>query len=331
MTELTPRNDFPYPSEREEPFYDSYRAGELARDAAIYANSDNSNIQFMGGGTFSWDAANDLLFWTDTIQVNGFHSPFGGYIDSASVTIQEDEVVFFEMPRLVQDADAQLTLYRSSRIFIEGVRLHDLRLFVTRRGDTLYFYNGQSLQDGDTGTLFGQGLIPLSTVLPHQHEDAWVYTAPGAGITQLTPQPVITSPDLFRVDVFRNGVLQADPDDYTVNLTSGVITLVQSTVVVPNPDRFVVWRETRDPSAVSVSSHQHASKLILSPTPGTSVLNALATSPFLLRVDVFRNGLLQVEGAGDDYTADLGTGLITLSVQSVLNDRFEIFRELAIP
>lgn len=330
MTELTPRNAFPYPSEREEPFYDSFKAGEVQKDASIFANADNSNLQFMGGGVFSWDAANDLLFWTDTIQVNGFHTSFGGYIATGSILLQEDEVVYFQMPRLVQEADQELTLYRSSRIFVEGVRLNDLRLFVTRKGDTLYFYNGKSLQDGDTGALFGAGLLPFASVLPHQHEPAYDYVAPSAGLFTITPTPVLTSPDLIRMDVFRNGQLLSEPDDYTVDLATGVITLVVPTTVTPNPDKFRVWRELRDTS-VTVSSHQHATKLILKPTPATAVLNALASSPFLLRVDVFRNGQLLTEGAGDDYTVDLGTGLITLAVPSVLNDVFEIFRELAIP
>jgi len=333
MSELSPRNLFPYPSEREQPFFDLFKAGELAKDAAIFANSDNSNIVWQKGGIFSWDAATDTLFWTDTIYVNGFHAPFGGFIPSGSVTLQENEVIYFKMPRLVQNQDVELELFRSSRIFLEGVRLHDLRLFVTRRDDVIYFANGMSLNDGDTGPLFEAGLIKVTTVLPHQHEPAWLFIAPAAGLNTLTPSPVITTPDLIRVDVFRNGQLLVEgaTEDYTVDLNTGVITLNTATVVVPNPDKFIVFRETRDNSGVSVSSHQHPAPLLLKPTPGTAVLNALATSPFLLRVDVFRNGQLLAEGATEDYTVDLGTGLITLAVASVINDKFEIWRELAIP
>lgn len=245
MTDHTPRNSIPYPSEREEPFFDSFKSGMLAMDAAIFANSDNSNIQFIGGDVFSWDAPNDLLFWTGTIRVNGFHSPFGGFIPAGSIVIQPDEVIYFKMPRLVQGQDAQLELFRSSRIFLEGTRLHDLRLFVVRKENTLYFSNGLSMKDGDSGLLFGQGLLPLQTVLPHQHEPAFVYVAPAPGILTITPTPSIVAPDLVRMDVFRNGQLLA-------------------------------------------------------------------------------------EGASEDYTIDLGTGLITLNIASVSNDKFEIFRELAI-
>lgn len=328
MTELTPRNQFPFPSEREEPFFDSFKSGELAKDASIFANADNSNIQFIGGGNFSWDAPNDLLFWTDTIQVNGFHSPFGGSISTGSIFIEQDEVIFFKMPRLVQTADAVLELFRSSRIFIEGVRLNDVRLFVVRKGDTLYFSNGLSLQDQDVGPLFGQGLLPMQTVLAHGHEPSFLFIAPSAGILTIAPLPVIVAPDLSRTELYRNGLLQVEGDDYTVDINTGIISLVTATAVVPNPDKFVVWRDTVD-TTVALTTHTHAAKLILQPTPGTSVLNALVTSPFLLRVDVFRNGQLLVEGVSEDYTVDLGTGQITLSTPSAFSDKFELFRELA--
>ena len=329
---LTPRNNFPYPDEREQPFYSSFKAGELAKDASIFANSDNSNIQFHNGGIFSWDANNDLLFWTEPVQVSGFHTAFGGEIPAGSILIQDDEVVFFEMPRLQQGQNATLQLFRSTRIFKEGTRLNDLRLYVARKGDTLYFYNGLSLQNGETGQLFGQGLLPLQTVLPHQHETPYLFIAPAAGIFVITPTPILIAPDLVRMDVWRNGLLLVEgaAEDYTVNLNTGIITLSGATVVIPNPDKFIVWRETRD-TTVTVSSHQHATKLLLKPTPGTSILSALSAAPFLLRVDVFRNGQLLAEGAAEDYTVDLGTGLITLSIPSVFGDKFEIERELGIP
>ncbi len=330
MTDLTPRNTFPYPSEREEPFFDSFKAGQLAIDAAVFANSDNCNLQFMEGGLFSWDAANDLIFWTETIRVNGFHGPFAGFIPSGSAIIQQNEVLYFQMPRLVQNADVELQLFRSNRLFIEGVRLHDLILFVTRKGDTLYFYNGLSLQDGDTGILFGQGLEPKQTTIPHEHEPPFKYIAPGAGITQITPTPIILQPDLARADVFKNGQLLVDGDDYTYSFVTGIITLTSPTVVVPNADKFIVWREIRD-TTVTVTSHEHGPKLVFAPIPGTTVLNALATAPILQRVDVFKNGQLLVEGAGEDFTADLVTGLITLVVPSAVNDKYEIQRELGIP
>lgn len=330
MGELTPRNKFPYPSEREQPFWDSFKANALAVDAAIYANADNGNLMFIGGGIAGWNASTGILFWTEEVHISGFHTPFRAVLPPGSIEIQPNEVIFFQMPRLLQ-ANTTVQLYRGSKIFLEGARLHDLRIYAVRVDDTIYFGNGLSLTDGQTGPVFGAGLYPAVTTLPHKHEPAWVFTAPGPGIFTLNPVPVITAPDLVRVDVFRNGILLVEGvgEDYTVDLNTGTITLAVPTVVVPNPDRFVVWRETRDFS-VSVSGHEHPPKLVFNPIPGTTVLNALASAPFLLRVDLFRNGLLQVEGPGDDFTVDLNTGLITLVTPSTFGDKFEIHRHLAV-
>ena len=330
MGELTPRNLFPYPSERERPFFATFKAGVLAEDAAHYANADNGNLLFQSTAIINWDAGTNLVFWTQPIYITGYATPFKAEIaGAASMQIQPDEVIYFQMPRLIQEGATPVQLYRSSRLFLEGVRLHDIRIFCARVGDTLYFGDGKSMIDGDVGVLWGAGLLPLSTVIPHKHELSWKFIAPGPGVTVLTPAPVITAPALARADVFKNGQLLSDPDDYSYNFATGQITLVIPTVVIPNPDVFIVWRETRDTS-VTITSHIHAPKLIYTPTVGTSVLNALSTSPILLRVDVFKNGQLLIEGAGHDYTADLTTGLITLNVASVLNDKFEIQRLLGI-
>ena len=333
MSELTPRNLFPYPSEREQPFFDPFKAGILAQDASIFANADNSNLLWQGGGIFSWDAPNNLLFWTEAIYVNGYHSPFAGVLPTGSVIIEENEVIYFQFPRLVQNADVTLELFRSSRVFAEGVRLNDLRLFVARRNNVIYLANGDSLVDGDAGAVFESGLFKTATVLPHKHEEPWLYIAPAAGLITLTPSPVLVAPDLVEVNVYRNGQLLVDglTEDYTVDLITGLITLNAPTAVVPLPDKFIVLRKTLDSTGVSVSSHQHAPPLVLKPTPGTGVLNVLASAPFLLGVDVFRNGQLLSAGASEDYTIDLSTGLLTLAVPSVFGDKFEIHRELAIP
>lgn len=331
MGDLTPRNNFTYPSEREEPFWDSFKAGVLAEDAAMWANAENSNTQFQGGGVFEWDSINDTLIWTDTIYVAGFSTPFKVSIPGpASIEIQENEVVYFKMLRLLNQ-NIEVELYRSNRTYMEGVRLHDLRLFCTRWNDTIYFTNGLSLKEGQIGPVFGAGLLPRETVIPHEHEPAVTWIAPGPGITFFTPTPSVVAPQLKRIDVFKNGQLLVEgaSEDYTHDVNTGLITLTVPTVVVPGPDKFTVWRETRD-FTVILTSHEHAPKLVVKPVGGTTVLSALATSPLLLRIDLFRNGQLQVEGPTDDYTADLSTGLIVLTTPSAPGDKYAIQRILAL-
>jgi hypothetical protein len=70
--------------------------------------------------------------------------------------------------------------------------------------------------------------------------------------------------------------------------------------------------------------------LFRSPAPATTLLNVLATAPSLTRIDLFKNGQLLIEGPGFDYTVDLTTGIVTLNTATVLSDRFEVWRELAV-
>ena len=329
MSELTPRNLFSYPSEREEPFYTSFKDGMIAEDAAHWANADNGNLVYFGGGVFNWDQPNNLLWWTENIYVSGYTTPWRAIITGPrSVTIQENEVIYFQMPRLVQNQDAVISvMYRSSRVFLEGVRLHDIRIFCVRTGDTLYFANGKSLKAGDTGPLFGAGIgVPSPIIIPHKHAVAALITPP-PGTTLLNPLPVYIAPELARDDVFRNGQLLVEgvTEDYTVNLLTGEITLTVPSILL---DKFIVWRELRD-TAVPATTHTHAPKLLYTPLPGTVMLATLIVSPFLARVDVFKNGQLLVEGATHDYTVDFVLGIITLNVASVVLDKFEIHREIA--
>jgi hypothetical protein len=293
----------------------------------MWANAENGNLTYLDGGIFNWDATTSILWWTLPISVSGFTTPFKAIIAGpASVEIQENEVVFYKMLRLIQFADVTIpSLYRSNRIFAEGVRMQDLRLFCYRLGTTLYFPNGKSLKDGETGPLFGAGIgaIPTSYV-PHRHAPAALVIPPVATVV-LTPAPLYIAPELVRIDLFFNGAHLIEGVDYSVNLVAGTATLVVPSVLGA---KYTFFRELRDFPA-SYTTHEHAVKLILTPAPATTLLNALATAPVLLRVDVFKNGQLLIEGAPYDYTINLATGIITLNTASVLADRFEIWRELA--
>ena len=328
MSELTPRNLFPYPSEREEPYFSTAKGNYLAEDAAMWANAENGNLTYVGGGIFNWDATANVLWWTDHISITGFSTPFKAIITGpASIELQEDEVAYFKMPRLIQNADVGITsLYRSNRIYLEGVRMHDLRLFAYRSGNTVYFANGKSLKDGETGPLFGTGIgaVPI-TYIPHRHAPAAVIAPPAATVI-LTPTPSYVAPELVRFDLFRNGQLLVEGVDYTADLVTGTATL---TVPSALSDRFLFFRELSDFPA-AYTTHEHAVKLILTPAPATTLLNVLATAPSLTRIDLFKNGQLLIEGPGFDYTVDLTTGIVTLNTATVLSDRFEVWRELAV-
>ncbi len=328
MAEVTPKHQFSIPSEFEEPYFLTARSRDIALDAATFANAENSQLIFVSEANLGWDAdATDpqtgVLFWTEDIEVTAFSTPFKAVLDGpASIELQDGEVLFFIMPRSLR-ADATIQLFRSNRIFLEGTRLHDLRLFCARDGDTLYFYNGKSLQDGEFGPLFGGGLFPATTTVAHQHKAALVIEPGSAGVSLLDVQAI--APDLVDVRLYRNGMLQVAGvgNDYTISLATGIVTLATPTVNAS--ERFVALRRCSDPASPT-TTHDHLTPLIIEPLPATTMLDILVTDPVFEGLDLFRNGLLQNEP--DDYTLDTSTGFITLVSPTIAGERFVALRRI---
>jgi hypothetical protein len=326
MADVTPRHSLSIPSEFEEPYFDPARSRDLALDAITHSEAENSQLQFTSDGVVGWDANGGgpgigVLYWADDIYITGFTTPFRARLEGpASIEIQDGEVVYFQMPRVLGE-DTDVSLYRSNRIFLSGTRLVDLRLLCARLGDVVYFYNGKSLKDGDLGLLFGGGLISVSIYPPHEHMAALAITpAPG---TTLLDMLVTAADGFFRVHIYRNGLLQDDPNDYSVNLNTGIVTLVTPSTV---GERFIALRMLQNTTATT--THTHLTPLRITPPPATSLLDMLVTSPVLAQVDLFRNGLIQSEP--DDYTLDSVTGFVTLVIPTVAGEIFRALREVNI-
>jgi hypothetical protein len=337
MAELTPLNNYGVPNEGDEPYATTMEGYFLSVDNSVWDVAENDNLMWNGGGFFSWNATTGVLIWTAPITITAQTTPYkviipGPPFPGGQVTLQDGQVAFFQMPRLLV-ADYVVPQIQIGTITqIPGVRLENIKILARRDGSTLLMAEGNSLADGDTGTVFGGGLG--ITVPPHQHQPMLVIEPPFAGVTTLDMNNASFAPSLLNaVQIYRNGVLQAQPADYTINLTSGIVTLVVPTfapnLVNPNPERFVALRETTPTGGGGGSGHDHLTALVREPIAGTTVLDCLVTSgdnPALVQVDLFRDGAYQSNPA--DYTIDLTTGLITLVIPSVLNERFVILREV---
>jgi hypothetical protein len=335
MAEPTPLNHYLIPAEFEEPYYPTIKSYFLATDAADWAMSENGNLIWAGGGSFSWSATTGTLTWASTVSIRSKTTVFsftiaGPPAPGGTVTLQDGECAYFQVPRLMV-ANQTATLIIGPITQIPGVRLHDIRLFATRIGTTVFFADGKSLKDGESGEIFGAGTG--STVQPHEHQPAKVIEPPASGTTVLDLNIVSFAPaNLKRVRLFRNGQLLVAPDDYSVNLTTGLVTLVVATTrptgFDPDAERFVAFMETFPP-ITTTGDHGHLAPRIVTPAAATFQIDMLVTSldyPALVRIELHRNGSVLTDP--DDYTIDLASGLVTLVVPSVAGERFTAFREV---
>ena len=352
--ELTPRNNFPYPSKDQDPYFDTYKAGELARDAAHWAHAENDLITINGGGNISWDAPTSTMTWASAIEISTFTTLFKLIIAPDSQFLQDGEILFYQMPRLL-GADVAITLLRGSRVNISGVRLHDLRIFATRVGDKLLLPEGRSLLTGEVSVLFGGGVSAGSVSTA---------TSASAGGTL----GILTADEDLGLIIDGGGIMSVKIDGATIQLNGsgqleavggGLVSVATSAtadtgvlgITRGDEDRGVEMNGTGtlfakiDGTTLEfdgggnisvknggpVGSHQHMSPVIIEPNSiGVTTLDALITatsSPAVISIQVFRNGQLLAQGGGLDYTFTAATGFITLALPTqTLVERFIVER-----
>jgi hypothetical protein len=335
VPDLTPQNEYPIPSEFEEPYYPTMQSYFQATDMADWALAENHNLIWSGGGTFAWDATSGILTWASTVEIRTkttvyVASILGPPLPGGQVTLQDGETAFFQHPRLmVGNQTVSLTIGPITQL--PGVRLHDITMLATRVGTTVFFPDGKSLKDGESGEIFGGGTG--TTITPHEHQPEKVIEPALLGETLLDLNIASFSPGVLkRVRLFRNGELQNDPDDYSVVLATGIITLVTPTIrptfFDPDPERFVAFMETHPP-IITTGDHAHLAPRIVTPLAGTFQIDMLVTSldyPALQRIELHRNG--SVLSPPDDYVLDLPSGLVTLVLPTAAGERFTAFREV---
>jgi hypothetical protein len=337
MSDLTPQNSFPIPAEFEEPYYPVIKSYFLANDMATWALSENHNLIWSGGGTFSWSAVSGDLVWSAQVEIRSKTTAYatiipGPPLPGGQVHLNDGEVAFFQLPRLlVANQLVPAPLQVSPITLLPGVRLHDTKIFACRIGTTVFFADGKSLKDGEAGQIFGNGIG--STITPHEHQPAVIIEPATAGVGLLNLNIVSFSPGLLKkVSLYRNGELMSSPADYTVVLSTGIVTLTVATLrpnlFDPNPERFVAFMETTPP-VITTGQHAHLADRLIEPAFGTFQLDMLVTSldyPALSQIELYRNGDLQSEPA--DFSLNLVTGLVTLVVPTVSSERFVAHREV---
>lgn len=245
-----------FPSEGDDPYFDTFRSFANELDAADYGLSDDKNLIATGTAAFTWDAGSGLLEWSDDFYFSGYTTGFHVRIQGpSSQTIQNGQILAFVMPRLLT-ADADVVPYVATRIAeSDDIKIHDRTVICIRRDDTIYFRNGVTLSDGESGPIWerpiatGGGITPsqraaINAVLHEHIEYIFDRTAipPAYGLV-VNGQQLFTLPDpspevYRRFSVYKNGVRLQKAGDYTESLVTWQVQLV--TAISPLDRHLVI-------------------------------------------------------------------------------------------
>jgi len=150
----TPRLNWPYPAENQDPWWEKFKSFATAVDASFYTTREDKNFILFGGGTVSFVASTGVLSWTDPIQgvaaTTGYHWYIPSTTTGGSVTLQDGEFFYVELTRAPQSSQS-LPALDGSRIPTND----DALVIAQRLGDAVIFRNGAIIGDGQSVLLFG--------------------------------------------------------------------------------------------------------------------------------------------------------------------------------
>jgi hypothetical protein len=150
----SPRLNWPYPSENQDPWWEKFKSFVEAVDQSFYTTREDKNFVLFGGGTVSFDASSGLLSWTDPLEgvaaTTGYRWNIPTPTTGGSVTLQDGEFFYVELTRAPQSTQS-LVAEKGSRIPVSD----DALVIAQRLGTAVIFRNGAVVGDGQSVILFG--------------------------------------------------------------------------------------------------------------------------------------------------------------------------------
>ena len=154
MSELSPRMEWPFPSENEDPWYPSYEDQIRAMDASGFASREDRNLVLSGGGTLTWNTATGLT-WTEAFRVWSPSTGFYSLLQPNTLLPADAQCIRSEIVRAPGSnrsvaAEVAPIMQNTDNSYVLGMR----------SGTNFIFRNGVVIQNGvtiDAEDLFGGG------------------------------------------------------------------------------------------------------------------------------------------------------------------------------
>jgi hypothetical protein len=151
---LSPKMNWPYPKEFQDPWWDIFEAFVKAMDASVFTTREDKNLTFFGGGTFSFDAGTNNVSWTAPLVAQSAVTGFRWYVPDSSfggsVTVNDGELLYVDLVRAPQAAQ------NIPAVAAQVISSDNALAIAQRIGSVLYFRNGILLLDGQSGPVFLQ-------------------------------------------------------------------------------------------------------------------------------------------------------------------------------
>ena len=145
----SPRMQWPYPRDGEDPWYSSFEGMVRAEDASVFALHDEKNVILSGGGDISWDATLNTVTWALPILLNSSQSGYAETIPAGSLALIVNDGTLGYV-RFVPSPQAPVALALEAADVLPPSEVDNTLVLFRRRQNRLYWRNGGVLNDGDS-------------------------------------------------------------------------------------------------------------------------------------------------------------------------------------
>lgn len=144
------RMSWPFPTENSAPWYDAFETMVTAIDASGYAAREDRNLLISGGGTLDWDLPTQSITWDAPIRIISTITGHIFTVAADSLSVDDGEAIYVN---IVRSPTASST--RTVQIGTQVPSSDNAFMLAIRVGDSLYWRNGQRMDDGHF--LYGLG------------------------------------------------------------------------------------------------------------------------------------------------------------------------------
>jgi len=146
VAELSPRMEWPFPSENEDPWYARYRDQIRAQDASGFASREDRNLVLTGGGTLTWSTTTGLT-WDSPFLVWSPSTSFFTQLVANTLLPTNGQIIRAEIVR-APGANRNV----AAEVANIAANTNDSLVLGLRSGTNFVFRNGFIIKNGTTIT-----------------------------------------------------------------------------------------------------------------------------------------------------------------------------------